>query len=335
MRLRYLHYFLAVAEELNFTRAAARVHIDPSPLARAIREMESDWGVHLLQHQAGCLRLTRAGEVFQGEARRMLLSMESARDRVRSAEQGYRGQLRLGLTDRLAQPRLVQLLARCREEEPQTEIRILEMSVGEMAEALNHGRIDAGFTIHPEPGEALAKEAVWWDRFALVIPRNHPLRSLSRIPLREAARYPLLLFHPESCPGGYDVIHRWLLSTTSSPPRIAEYVSGHEAMLMLAAAGYGIGIGLESQLALYRHPEVIVRSADDDAPGTATFLVFPDRPLSEELSHFLRRVRLNPAPDAPVSRSEPVSRPAFFVGRPTKNVGAPDGKRINVRRVSP
>jgi DNA-binding transcriptional LysR family regulator len=137
---------------------------------------------------------------------------------------------------------LIDLLARCREEEPQTEIRIQEMSVGEMVQALNHNRIDAGFTVHPdEPGEALHKEIAWRDRFAVALPRNHPLLSLPRIPLCEISRCPLLLFHPESCPGGYDLVRRRIFDT--APARIAEYVSCHEEMLMLAVAGVGSASG--------------------------------------------------------------------------------------------
>ena len=186
------------------------------------------------------------------------------------------------------------LLARCRKEEPHTEIRLLEMNVGEMVKALNHDRIDAGFTVHPEPADlskGLRKEVVWRDRLAAALPRNHPLLSLERIPLHEISRYPVLLFHPESCPRRQDIVHRWLFHTASSSPRIAEYVSSHETMLMLTAAGYGVGVGLASQIALYHHyPGVIVRPVAD-APATATFIVTPNRPLSETLSHFVRRVR--------------------------------------------
>jgi DNA-binding transcriptional LysR family regulator len=292
MRLRYLRYFLAVAEEKSFTHAAARIHIEPSPLSQAVRKLEADLRVPLIHYRHRRLQLTRAGEAFQDEARRMLVFMEDAR--VRAAQCGYRGQLRIGLADRLAQPPLIRLLARCREEEPLTEIRIHEMTVGEMVKALRYDQIDAGFTAHPEPadpGQGLRSEVVWRDRFALALPRNHPLLSLPRIPLREITRYPVLLFHPESCPGGHEIIRRRLFNTASSSPRIAEYVSGHEAMMMLTAAGYGVGVGLESQIALYRHPEVIVRPVADDAPRAATFLVIPDRPPSEELSHFVARVR--------------------------------------------
>ncbi|GHU35142.1 LysR family transcriptional regulator [Betaproteobacteria bacterium] len=290
MKMRYLRYFLAVAEEQSFTRAAARVHIEPSPLSRAIKELEFEMEVQLLYRGKGRIRLTWAGEVFREEARRMLAFMEDARLRVRSAEQGYRGQLRIGLTDRLAQPPLIQLLARCREEEPLTKIKTFEMTVSEMVEALNSDQIDAGFTIHPEPGKELHKEVVWWDRFAVVIPRNHPLLSFAKIPLREVTRYPLLVFHPKFCSGGHDILQRRLFNALSSP-RIAEYVSGHEPMIMLAAAGYGIGVGLESQITLYRHPDVIVRPVADDAPTPATFMVIADKPPSDELIHFITRVQ--------------------------------------------
>ena len=289
MRLRNLRYFLAVAEEQSFTRAAARVHIEASPLSRAIRELESGLQVPLIHRQQGRMRLTQAGEAFCDEARRILSSMESARARVRSAEHG-RGQLRIGLADHLAQPPLIRLLARCREEEPQTAIRILEMTVGEMVEAPNHDRIDAGFTVYSEPGEGLRKEIAWRDRFAVALSGNHPLLSLESITQREIVRCPVLLFHPESCPGGYDIIRRWLFHIPSSSPRIAEYVSGHEAMLMLAAAGYGVGVGLASQIALYHTPGVIVRPVAD-LPATAPFLVTSERPPSEALNHFLAHVR--------------------------------------------
>jgi DNA-binding transcriptional LysR family regulator len=232
-----------------------------------------------------------AGDVFREEARRLLMFVEGARTRVRSTGQGYRRQLRIGLTDHLAQPQFIRLLARYREEEPLTQIRILEMTVSEMVKAMSCDQIDAGFTIHPEPGEGLRKEVVWRDRFAIALPRNHPLLSLHKIPLREIARYPLLLFHPESCPGGYDIIHRRLFDSTLSSPMIGEYVSGHESMMMLAAAGYGIGVGLESQITLYSHPDVIVRPITDDAPTPATFMVIPDKPPSDELNHFITRVQ--------------------------------------------
>lgn len=114
MKMRHLHYFLIVAEELSFTRTAARVHIEPSPLSRAIKTLESQLGVSLFQRTHGRIQLTWPGEVFREQARRMIDLINDAQTRVNSASQGYQGRLRIGLTDNLAQPRLSQLLARCR-----------------------------------------------------------------------------------------------------------------------------------------------------------------------------------------------------------------------------
>lgn len=291
MRIRYLRYFLVVAEELSFSRAAARVHIEPSPLSRAIKELESGLGVRLFQRTKGRLGLTWAGEVFREEACRMLSFMEGAQARVHAAEKGYRGRLRIGLTDSLAQPSLTKLLARCREEEPLTEVKIVEMTVSEMVKALEHDQIDAGFTVHTELGKGLVKEAVWTDRPVIAVPRNHPLLSLEKIPLQEVTRHALILCHPELCSGGYNVISRWFCEHTLPLPSTVEYVSGHEPMMMLVAAGYGIGIGLASQITLYSHPDVIVRPVTDDIPSTVTFMTMLDKPRSEELSRFIARAR--------------------------------------------
>jgi len=291
MRIRHLRYFLIVAEELSFVRAANKVHIEPSPLSRAIKELEEELEVSLLQRNRGRIRLTWAGEVFKDEAKRILSFIENARTRVQSAARGYRGRLRIGLADSLAQPRMTRLLARCREEEPLTEIRLVEMTVTEMMKALHHDQIDAGFTVHTDLASGLVKEVVWTDRPAIAIPRNHPLLSLDKIPLQEVARHPLILCHPELCSGGYDVISRWFCNSSLPSPTIAEYVSGHEPMMMLVAAGYGIGVGLGSQITLYQHPDVIIRPVTDDIPSTATFLTMLDKPPSEELRRFIARAQ--------------------------------------------
>lgn len=291
MRMRHLRYFLIVAEELSFARAAARVHIEPSPLSRAIKELESELAVDLLQRTKGRIRLTWAGEVFREEARRMISFMDGAKTRVQSAARGYRGRLRIGLADSLAQPQLAQLFARCREEEPLTEIRIVEMTVNEMTNALDHDQIDAGFTVHTDLGNGFLKEVVWTDRPVIAIPKNHPLLSLDKIPPQEIARHSLILCHPELCSGGYSAISQWLRGSSVPSLKIAEYVSGHEPMMMLVAAGYGIGVGLGSQVTLYRHPDVIIRPVTDDVSNVPTFITAADKPPAEALRRFITRAQ--------------------------------------------
>ena len=118
MELRYLRYFLAVAEELHFARAAERLHIDQSPLSRAIKELEEELGASLFVRTTRSTQLTRAGRLFQEHVPRVLAAMEQARDSVRSAASGFHGQLRIALSDGITPSRLPALLAQCREEDP-------------------------------------------------------------------------------------------------------------------------------------------------------------------------------------------------------------------------
>jgi DNA-binding transcriptional LysR family regulator len=289
MRIRHLRHFLAVAEDESFTRAAARIHVEPSPLSRAVKVLEDDLEIRLLRRGKGKVRLTRAGEVFREDARRILALMDEARLRARAAEKGFHRFLRVGLADALAQPRLTRLLARCREEEPLTAIRLIEMTAGALPKAFDHEQIDAGFTLCAGQEDGLVRAAVWSDRPLIAIPRNHPLLSCAQISPREIARQPLILCPPAS--GGFELVRRWFDEARVPEPAVAEYVCGHEPMLMLVAAGYGIGVGLASQLAQHRHPGVILRPATADAPDFVTYADTPDRPPSETVRRFIARAR--------------------------------------------
>lgn len=180
MRIRQLQYFLIVAEEQSFTRAASRAHIHQSPLSQAIKELEEELGVQLFERSKGRIRLTWPGEVVRDDVRRLLTFLNSVRARAKAAEHGYRGHLRIALSDSLAQPRMTELLAKCREEEPLTDIRVLEMTVGEMICALKFDQIDAGFTVHAGyQTENHITDVVWSDRLVFAVPARHPLLAPS------------------------------------------------------------------------------------------------------------------------------------------------------------
>ena len=124
MELRHLRYFLAVAEELHFARAAERLHIDQSPLSRAVKELEEEVGARLFVRTTRSTQLTRAGRLFLEHVPRVFASIEQARDSVRSAANGFHGQLRIALSDGITPSRLPALLAQCREEDPEVEVRL-------------------------------------------------------------------------------------------------------------------------------------------------------------------------------------------------------------------
>lgn len=289
MELRHFRYFIAVAEELHFARAAERLHIEQSPLSRAIKELEYDLGVQLFERTTRSTRLTWAGKVFLDDVRRIFATIDQAKASVKAAATGYRGSLRIALSDGSAQLRLAALLAQCREEEPEVEIHLFEIPFSQQVKGLRSDLYDAGFAQSAEVGEGIIAEPVWSDPLVIAVPARHPLLVHKRIPLDEALRYPLVLCHPEACEGFCQQIER-LLCTVDAQPVVADRVTTLDLMLTLVAAGYGLGFASASQIAVCRHPEVVVRPLAGRTLVLTTYLLHPDVEPSGQLSRFIDRV---------------------------------------------
>ena len=289
MELRHLRYFIAVAEELHFARAAERLHIEQSPLSRAIKELEYDLGVQLFERTTRSTRLTWAGKVFLEDVHRIFATIDQAKASVKAAAMGYRGSLRIALSDGNAQLRLAALLAQCREEEPEVEIQLFEIPFSQQVKGLRSDLYDAGFAQSAEVGEGVIAEPVWSDPLVIAVPARHPLLVHKRIPLDEALRYPLVLSHPEACEGFCQQIER-LLCTVDAQPVVATRVTTLDLMLTLVAAGYGLGFASASQITVCRHPEVVVRPLAGRTLVLTTYLLHPDVEPSVQLSHFIDRV---------------------------------------------
>ena len=155
MELRHLRYFLAVAEELHFARAAERLHIDQSPLSRAVKELEEELGARLFVRTTRSTQLTRAGRLFLEHVPRVFASIEQARDSVRSAANGFHGQLRIALSDGITPSRLPALLAQCREEDPEVKVRLCEVPLAQQIRGLQDDLYDAGFSMAEHAGDRI------------------------------------------------------------------------------------------------------------------------------------------------------------------------------------
>lgn len=289
MELRYLRCFIAVAEELHFSRAAERLHIEQSPLSRTIKKLESDLGVILLERTSRGARLTWAGQVFLEDARRILLSLDQAKANAKAAATGYRGTLRVALSDGIARVRLSALLALCREEEPEVEIRLSEMPFAQQLKGLQNDLYDIGFTFADGIDEGIITEPIWRDPLVVAVPARHPLLAHKRVPLDEVLSYPLVLCHPEVCEGCSQQLER-LLRSAGAQPAVAEHVATHDLMLALVAAGYGIGFSSAAHIAACKTTDVIARPLAGHSFMLTTYLLRPDNEPSEQLSSFIRRV---------------------------------------------
>lgn len=289
MELRHLRYFIAVAEELHFARAAERLHIEQSPLSRAIKDLEYDLSVQLFERTTRSTRLTWAGQVFLDEAKRVLSAVDQAKASAKAAATGYRGTLRIALSDGIDPVRLAALLAQCREEEPDVEIRLFEVPLAQQLKGLRDDLYDAGFSQATDVGDDIVVQPVWSEPLAIAVPARHPLLAHKRIPLEELIRYPLVLCHPEICEGCYRQIER-ILRTVEVEPIVAEHAASFDLMMTLVAAGYGLSLVSESHMMVCRHPEVVARPLAGRAHLLTTYLLRPNTESSEPLNRFVNRL---------------------------------------------
>ncbi len=288
MELRHLRCFVAVAEELHFARAAERLHIEQSHLSRAIKELEYDLGAQLFERTTRSTRLTWAGQVFLEDARRIFSAVDQAKANVKAAATGYHGTLRIALSDGIAASRLAALLAQCRADEPEVEIRLFQTPLAQQIKGLRGDLYDAGFAQSADVGDGIIAESIWTDPLVAVLQARHPLLTHARIPLEDVMRFPLILGNPEVCEGGTRQIER-VLHTVSMEPLIAERVCTLDLLLTLVAAGYGVGLTSATQMEICRHPDVVTRPIAESVALT-TYLLRPDIEPSAQLSHFIDRV---------------------------------------------
>lgn len=288
MNLRQLRCFIAVAEELHFGRAAERLHIEQSPLSRIIKKLESDIDVILFERTSRGTRLTWAGQVFLHDAKRMILAFEQAKANAKSAAAGYRGTLRIALSDGIARMHLSALLALCREEEPEVEIRLFETTFPQNVKGLHEDLYDAGFALADEVDDGIIAEPVWRDPIVVAVPVRHPLLAYKRVPLHEVVTYPLVLCHPEVCEGCSRQLEQ-LLRSVDVQPIVVERVTSHDLMLALVAAGYGIGFSSAAHLGACNYADVVARPLAGSSSALTTYLLRSDGEPSEQLSNFIGR----------------------------------------------
>ncbi|ABK47512.1 LysR family transcriptional regulator [Enterobacter hormaechei] len=296
MELRHLRCFLAVADELHFARAAEKLHIEQSPLSRAIKELEEDLGEQLFVRTSRSTRLTRAGKLFLEHVPRVFTALEQARDSVKAAANGFHGQLRIALSDGITPSRLPILLALCRQEEPEVELRFFEVPLSQQIKGLQDDLYDVGFAQSDDVGDGITVEAVWHDPLMVAVPARHPLLIHKRIPLDEVLRYPLVLCDPKVCEGHTRQVER-VLRRAEQEPLIAERVASCDLMMALVSAGFALGLAGAPHIASSRESGVVARPLAGRSPMLTTYLLHREAETSEVLARFIERVQAIESPE--------------------------------------
>ena len=170
MNMRHLRYFVTVAEELHFGRAARRLHIEQSPLSRVIRKLEESLGTTLLERTPRGVRLTASGQVLLEEARRLLRVCEQARHRTQAASAERHASLRIALSDGIAPARLSALLAMCRCEAPEVDVRLFEVPLSRLLAGLKDDLYDVGLAVADKHEADIVSQPVWRDPLVVALP---------------------------------------------------------------------------------------------------------------------------------------------------------------------
>lgn len=239
MELRHLRYFVAVADEQNFTRAAERLHISQPPLSRQIQDLEEELGLPLFERGSRPLQLTEAGRFFYNHATRMLEQAHAAIQTTRRVAQADK-RLVIGFVSSTmygALPRLVRLFRAAR---PGTEVQLVEMSTVDQIEALKAGRIDVGYGRIRLDDPGVTREVLREEQLVLAIPMEHDLaKSSEPVSLAEAARYPNLIYPRLPRPSFADQVLSFFRDRGVEPVAIHE-VQEIQTALGLVASGMGL-----------------------------------------------------------------------------------------------
>ena len=238
MELRHLRYFMAVAEELSFTRAARRLHIAQPPLSMQIKALETELGVQLFERSSRTVRLTHAGKTFVDEARSVLHAATRAEQRVKQAEQGIIGTLRIGVIAPAANARLAGLLRQYRRTYPEVSLSFHEHSSSTQIELLLAEQIDVGLLRPPVGHRDLKSRFVSEAPMVLGAPSGHRLAKAARIHWQDFDGESLITLHPNLQHGYYDKFLT-LCAEAGARPTVGQYANDVQTVLWLVSAGLG------------------------------------------------------------------------------------------------
>lgn len=287
IELRHLRYFIAVAEELHFGRAAARLNISQPPLSQQIQILEQQVGARLLARTNRSVSLTAAGKQFLADSRQVLSLVNDAAARAERLHLGETGELRLGFTS--SAPFISSVshtLSSFRRHYPDVHIQTREINTREQIVPLNEGSLDLGLMRNTQLPDTLAWEVILREPLMAMIPRDHPLAAQPSVTLAELAQEPFVFFDPHVGTGLYDDI-LGLMRRYGLSPVITQEVGEAMTIIGLVAAGLGVSILPASFKRVQLSEMRWVAIAEEDAVSEM-WLVWPKH---HELSNAAQRFK--------------------------------------------
>ncbi len=271
LELRQLRYFVAVAEELNFTRAAERVFLSQPALSHQVRGLEETLGVKLLLRTSRRVELTDAGRDLLKLAKETLTNLEHGVAELRQKAGLERVRFRIGFTEYANYSSIPRIIERFREAHPDVLLEHQEGSTLEQLTALREGRLDAGFFLAnmDENDEQLGAETLWSEPFVLALPEAHPLAANERVPMRALAGERLIVNSRTISPGTHDYILELCRRAGFEPELVVNegpHIYTFSSMARLVASGVGVFLVVKT-LSQIGFPGVVFRPLVDPEPA--------------------------------------------------------------------
>jgi DNA-binding transcriptional LysR family regulator len=289
MDARRLRYFLAVAEELHFGRAADKLHLSQPPLSMQIRALEKGLGTALFHRAHRRVELTEAGRILLDKGHRILIQLDAARALVQQAGRGETGELAIGFITPIQYTALPTIVRQFRRDYPHVKLQLRELMSDAQIPELLDGSLGAGFLTAPLREQRLARRRVMRERMIAAIPAGHPLaRAPARISIRRLAGEPAVMFPRAIAPVLFDEIVSFCKHSGFSL-RIEQEAAQTQTIVSLVSAGLGVAIVPESIQRL-RRPGVVYRKFSEPSPIMETVVAWLKDRRSEVLQNFLKVV---------------------------------------------
>lgn len=288
MELRHLRYFVAAAEELHFTRAAARLGIAQPPLSQQIGQLEQEIGARLFHRGARGVTLTDAGVLFLAEARGVLQRVEHARRAAREIGRGARGSIRIGFTSAASfNPFVTSAISQYRTAFPAVEVRLEENATSLLLQQLREKRLDVAF-LRQAPGQAedLPHHFILAEEMLIAVPSGHPLAGVKKARLAAFAREPFIMFPRANGRSLYDAIIG-ACREAGFVPKVIQEVPQMASTINLVATGIGVTVVPASMRQLRSHG-VRYLKIEGPAPTASLSLASRDPPLPTTAEYFIQ-----------------------------------------------
>jgi DNA-binding transcriptional LysR family regulator len=262
MELRQIKFFVAVAEERHFGRAAERMYIAQPALSQHVRRLERELGVRLFDRSARHVRLTPAGEAFWEVARRMTRQVDEATTAARRAEAGEAGSLGVGVHVSVAAPVLSVVLRHWSRLRPAVRPRLISGRAGELVDLVRRGELDVALVDGPVTDQSLTSAPVTEDHMVIVLPADHRLARQEAVSIPSLKGEQFVSVARRSSVTLHDRFIE-LCGAAGFSPEVALEVDDPDLLPLAVAAGLGVGLAATAQVAGRLMPGVVSRPLDD------------------------------------------------------------------------